>query len=94
LDLSFNEIATLPQEIGKIMNLRVLNLRHNRLKSLPGQIGYLKNLQEMDLSQNKLFIYGFPVQVLQCKTLVKLNVADNQLEELPENLHELEVSGG
>jgi Leucine-rich repeat (LRR) protein len=39
LDLSFNEIATLPQEIGKIMNLRVLNLRHNRLKSLPGQIG-------------------------------------------------------
>ena len=89
LDVSYNEIPSVPAEIGKILNLRVLNLQHNRLKSLPGQIAYLKNLQELDLSQNKLFIYGFPAPVLQCKALVKLSVADNQLDDLPDNLYEL-----
>ena len=54
------------------------------------QISYLKNLQEMDLSQNKLFIYGFPTPIVQCKALVKLNVSDNQLDDLPDALCELE----
>ncbi len=39
LDLSRQELATLPWEIGKLSNLKVLRLYDNDLKVLPKEIG-------------------------------------------------------
>ena len=47
-------ISELPDEIGQLVNLRVLDLGHNHLASLPESIGQLDNLQKLDLGGNQL----------------------------------------
>ncbi len=44
LDLSDNQLATLPNEIGKLENLEKLNLVNNQLAVLVQEIGTLQNL--------------------------------------------------
>ena len=39
LDLSYNELDTLPEEIAQLARLRVLHLQGNRLRSLPQSFG-------------------------------------------------------
>ena len=54
LDLSNNQLSSLPQEIGKLTSLQLLDLRSNQLSSLPQEIGKLTSLQLLDLSNNQL----------------------------------------
>ncbi len=54
LDLRYQELKTLPKEIGKLKNLKELNLWQNQLKALPKEIGYLKMLKRLNLRNNKL----------------------------------------
>ena len=54
LDLSGKGITELPDEIGKLVNLRELSLRENKLMALPEAIGQLTQLQSIDLFENQL----------------------------------------
>nr|WP_081098069.1 leucine-rich repeat domain-containing protein [Leptospira borgpetersenii] len=49
LNLSGNQLTTLPKEIGKLQSLRELNLSHNQLTTLPKEIGELQNLRKLYL---------------------------------------------
>ena len=53
-----NNIQYLPDEIGRIHKLRVLNLSSNRLKYLPCSICKLKELQALWLTENQVIIYN------------------------------------
>jgi len=48
-----NNFKTLPIEIAKLSNLKVLQLNSSQLDSLPAQIGELKNLQALWLQKNQ-----------------------------------------
>lgn len=52
LDLRFNQLTSLPPEIGNLTNLTKLNLEGNELMSLPESIGNLTNLTDLDLDRN------------------------------------------
>eukprot|EP01133_Synstelium_polycarpum_P006723 gene6723-7816_t len=52
LDLSSNQLASLPTEIGEMKELKVLNIAHNNLCALPSSIGSLKSLTHLDISFN------------------------------------------
>ena len=46
-------LTSLPESIGGLNNLKVLDLKYNSLKSLPDSIGELEDLQEINLSGHK-----------------------------------------
>ncbi|KAG9238366.1 adenylate cyclase, partial [Amylocarpus encephaloides] len=55
IDLSFNGISNIPDDIGKLQNLERFVITNNRLKGdLPSSFGHLKNLREVDIRYNTL----------------------------------------
>lgn len=54
LDLSRNELSTIPKEVTQLSNLRVLDVRQNALTSLPGGFRKLIQLQLLNVSVNHL----------------------------------------
>ncbi|MBD2392382.1 leucine-rich repeat domain-containing protein, partial [Aphanizomenon flos-aquae] len=49
LDLSNNQISSLPPEIVQLTNLQSLDISFNQISSLPPEIGQLTNLQFLDI---------------------------------------------
>jgi Leucine-rich repeat (LRR) protein len=53
VDSNANDISLLPEQIGKLTNLKTLVLNTNKLTTLPNSITKLINLEVLDLSINK-----------------------------------------
>ncbi|EMO55920.1 leucine-rich repeat domain-containing protein [Leptospira noguchii] len=77
LDLSGQELTTLPKEIGQLKNLRELSLKWNQLVTLPKEIGRLQNLQALYLRDNQFTI--LPQEIGQLENLRELRLGNNQL---------------
>lgn len=56
LSLLFNreQLTSIPNAIGRLQNLRILELTGSQLTSLPKEIGRLQNLQGLFLNINRL----------------------------------------
>ena len=54
LDLSFNQLTTLPEAIGSLQHLTTVNLRNNQLTRLPETIHRLQQLTTLDLEANPI----------------------------------------
>ncbi|KAJ3608083.1 hypothetical protein NHX12_025133 [Muraenolepis orangiensis] len=78
LDLSCNNITSLPPEFCKLTHLVKVDLSKNQLTCLPDDLGNLGNLQHLDLYNNKLS--GLPVSFSQLRSLKWLDLKDNPLE--------------
>ena len=50
LDLENTKLKTLPDEVGKLVNLRYLGVRYSKINELPESISNLRNLQTLDIS--------------------------------------------
>jgi small GTP-binding protein len=61
-----NRLRTLPDSIGRLRNLRVLDLSHNRLTALPESLGRCQRLEHLALHGNKAL--GIPPEILGPKT--------------------------
>lgn len=51
---SYNQITTLPDEFGLLVQLRLFNASHNKLERLPDTIGQLERLKALNVSHNAL----------------------------------------
>ena len=81
IDISNNNLdGPMPEEIGKIKSLVVLNLSHNALTGhIPPFLGNLTQLESLDLSSNKL-TGEIPVQLADCLTFLEvINLSFNLL---------------
>jgi Leucine-rich repeat (LRR) protein len=87
LDLSENQLTSLPDSIGNITNLTELYLYYNQLTSLPDSIENLTNLTELNLSSNEL--RSLPDSIGNLKNLTKLALRNNQLTSLPDSIGNL-----
>ncbi|XP_031276078.1 receptor-like protein 9DC3 [Pistacia vera] len=69
----------IPNSIGKLHSLRLLNLSQNSLNShIPLSLGNLTALEALDLSSNKL-VGVIPSQLVGLTFLAKLNLSQNHL---------------
>jgi Leucine-rich repeat (LRR) protein len=89
LVLAENDITTLPDDIGKLPNLLILDASNNRINGLPFEIGQLKTLKELNLANNKLFFAPLTPELGKLKDLTKLDLSNNQLDDLPAELGNL-----
>jgi internalin A len=87
LDLSENELLTLPYSVGKLTGLTRLDLGSNRLTSLPESLGMLTSLTRLDLGSNQLAFV--PDVVEKLTRLTWLDLSGNGLTVLPEWLGRL-----
>ncbi|EFA81254.1 hypothetical protein PPL_06093 [Heterostelium album PN500] len=88
--LAENDLTTLPEEIGKLVNVEVLDASKNRITSIPIEVGQIKSLKELFLNNNKLFCTPLPAKLGDLRQLTKLDLSGNQLDELPVDLSNLE----
>lgn len=71
-DVSGNKIATLPNQIGQLTQLRKLNLSSNNLKKVHKNIQKCTQLEWLDLSRNNF--KHFPEEICGCTSLKELHL--------------------
>lgn len=87
LNLSDNQLNKLPNEIGKLSNLRDLTVENNELTSVPQTVGQLSNLVELHLGNNQ--ITSLPQSFSKLGRLQELYLNNNQLTFFPEPITNL-----
>ncbi|TYH86599.1 hypothetical protein ES332_D01G055300v1 [Gossypium tomentosum] len=80
IDMSNNRFeGTIPEAVGNLISLEVLNLSHNHLTGhIPSSLGNLAALESLDLSCNKL-VGEIPSELTDLNFLEVLNLSENQL---------------
>ncbi|XP_066257225.1 leucine-rich repeat protein 1 [Euwallacea similis] len=69
LDVTYNELTFVPDQIVKLYNITTLHLSYNRLVSLPVGIGSLKHLKIFSASNNLLTILPGSVKKLRLQSI-------------------------
>lgn len=77
LDLSGNDLTTLPPELFQLTNLTWLNLSGNRIAALSPEISQLANLTSLHLSGNQLT--ALPTEIWQLTKLNNIYLSHNPL---------------
>jgi Leucine-rich repeat (LRR) protein len=84
LDVSCNQLQSLPESTGLLSSLRVLYVTSNQLHSLPKSICSLSRLQELDVASNQL--QSLPDSIGSLTALVSLDITSNSLSSLPNSI--------
>ena len=79
----------MPESIGQLGELSVLNIDRNRLSVLTNRIGECKSIRVLSLRENVL--KEIPASIGDCSNLHVINVSGNQLDWLPDTLLKLDV---
>jgi leucine-rich repeat protein SHOC2 len=87
LELSRQQLNSLPESIGQLTNLVNLGLYDNQLTSLPSSIGQLISLEWLNICSNQL--ESLPEAIGQLTNLTELYINDNQLTSLPSSIGQL-----
>ena len=85
LDMSTNEqIADLPDCIGRLTNLELLNLSANAIMELPMSMSRLLQLADLNLCRNRLAC--LPAQLSCLQQLQRLQLDENRLRSIPSDI--------
>ncbi|KAF7633433.1 hypothetical protein Mgra_00007120 [Meloidogyne graminicola] len=90
LDISNNQLTSLPKEFSSLRRLTYLSLRANSITNIPAAIAKLKNLNILYIGGNRLI--SIPDSIGALSELTCLGLAENCLESIPAsiaNLHKL-----
>ena len=84
LDLSFNNLTTLPKEMEDLKSLRKLNISFNLIEELPACVCKLKALQTLLVGYNKL--RDIPQEIVFLDALRELNLPGNSFVQFPRSI--------
>lgn len=85
LDLSNNQLTSLPKEVTQLQNLKIFFASNNHFETVPEALGQCLNLEMVGFKSNK--INHVPENSLPAK-LRWLILTDNQISALPDSLGE------
>lgn len=83
VNLSDNQLTTIPDQIFMLSELTELTLTKNKIKSLPSEIQSASKLQVLVVSQNELT--EVPAAINTLPSLIYLDLSKNKLKRLPED---------
>ncbi|GMH46891.1 hypothetical protein TL16_g09877 [Triparma laevis f. inornata] len=86
LDVSFNAITSLPEELGDLYQLKELNIACNHITNLPVSIGKLIKLQQLKANGNN--IEEIPEEIGKCKSVKVMHLNENKIIGIPNTLAE------
>ena len=84
LDLSNNQLASLPPEIGSLVSLKTLTMDRNKLTSLPSEFARMTKLETLSIQNNKLS--SFPGGLSTLAHLKTVTLTGNELVDFPVGL--------
>jgi len=84
IDLSGQQLTTIPESILSQTNITSLNLSNNQLTTLPAGIERLTNLEVLNVENNRL--ESLPSEIGQLKKLKSADFSNNRLMSLPQEL--------
>ncbi|OHA89705.1 MAG: hypothetical protein A2741_02010 [Candidatus Zambryskibacteria bacterium RIFCSPHIGHO2_01_FULL_43_27] len=80
LDLSHNSLeGALQAEVGRLKNLKTLDLSNNKFTGVPAEVGRLENLEILNFSNNLLT--GLPYELGNLSKLKLLDISGNSYSE-------------
>ncbi len=80
-DISNNMLTgSLPSEIGKLSNLKILNASNNKFTGIPAELRQLTKLESIDFSKNQ--ITGLPMELGQLSKLKTLDLRGNNVSSV------------
>ena len=88
LNLSSNQLTTLPDSITQLQGLQTLSLGGNQLTAVPDSITQLAGLRELRLMNNRL--QEVPDSITQLSGLKELDLDGNGLTEVPKSIAKLQ----
>ncbi|XP_070577246.1 leucine-rich repeat protein 1-like [Ptychodera flava] len=91
LDMSHNQIRTLPSSVEHLVSLTELHLPCNQLSEFPAGLckdPFKSNLEVLDLSENKLKM--LPPAICGLANLVNLKIEKNEIMRLPQAIGRLQ----
>jgi Leucine-rich repeat (LRR) protein len=81
LDVSFNSLVTLGDELGDLYQLKELNLACNMITALPATLGKLNKLMVLKANGNK--IQDVPESIGKLKLLKTVHLNENLIQVIP-----------
>ncbi|GMN68672.1 hypothetical protein TIFTF001_037728 [Ficus carica] len=86
----------LPEEIGRLFDLRYLSVRGTKVKMLPRSIAKLENLETLDVLNS--FVHDLPADMIKSlrklRNIYALNIEQGDAEVFPPGLQGVKVVGG
>ncbi|GAM27463.1 hypothetical protein SAMD00019534_106390 [Acytostelium subglobosum LB1] len=87
LDLSYNSLQQLTDELFMVVQLNKLNISFNQLQALPPAINMLKLLRTLNLMNNQLT--ALPKEIGQTISLQTMNISFNKIVLIPKEMGSL-----
>ena len=86
LDLTDNNLSTLPDDINKLHKLRILFVSNNQFKEVPSVLASCSNLTMIGFRNNRIDTFNENAVPLQTQWLI---LTDNDLKKLPDSIGDL-----
>ncbi|WP_309732217.1 leucine-rich repeat-containing protein kinase family protein [Chamaesiphon sp. OTE_75_metabat_556] len=86
LNLSDNKLRSLPADLGRLHDLKIIFLSNNDFEEVPEVLADCPNLSMVSFKSNKIRVLGENVLPLNVRWLI---LTDNQLERLPNSIGQL-----
>ncbi|XP_063289538.1 volume-regulated anion channel subunit LRRC8A-like [Pelobates fuscus] len=84
LKLWFNQISSIPIQIGNLETIERLYLNNNKIDYIPAQLCFCRRLRYLDLSHN--YLSNIPPEIGLLQNLQYFAVTNNHIETLPPEL--------
>jgi Leucine-rich repeat (LRR) protein len=88
LDLTFNKLEAIPDEIGDLPQLEMLYIANNFISTISEQLAKLTKLKDLNLNHNALKVW--PDCFSELAALKELKLVGNQLESVPKEIAKLQ----